>query len=335
MIRRRRADSYGTEQDSALRKALTAAAESVEPAEDGLDKIRSKIMAGQAAQRVRWRFGMPAVGEPWWRSLLPPRGWLPAVGAAVMDRFRPDPNRAGWFGWLRPAAAVGTGLFVATAASWAVAALPAAISPSSTTGGPVATPGATKTHHPSKPGTPGFTSSGSGSVGPSGQNGGSGGGPGPTTTPSCSPPASPSATPTGTPSNGTPSGSPTSTDTSTPSDTPTDPGSTTPAAVGSSTSSPTPGSAPTPGSEPTPGNEAMAPVSAVSPEATGKTLLSGNGAASRWPRTEAVRATIVDDPTASPPPDPGDTPLPTASPTVGGPVPTQTPEPTVPPVPCP
>src|SRR6185437_13651057 len=305
MIRRRPADSYGAEQDSALRKALTTAAESIEPADDGLDRIRSKILAGQAAQRVRWRFGMPAAGQPWWRSLLPPRGWLPAVGAAVVDRFRPDPNRAGWFGWLRPAAAVGTGLFVATAASWAVAALPAAISPSSTTGGPVTSPSATKSHHPRKPSTPGFTT-GSGSVGPSGQNGGKpgGGGAGPTVTPSCSPSGTPSATPTGTPStSGTPSSSPTPTDTSTPTDTPTDSGSTTPAAAGSSTSSPTPGSAPTsgtgtgaqptPGSEPTPGTEAMAPVSAASPEATGKSLLSGDDAASGRPRTEAVRATIV------------------------------------------
>src|SRR5712691_10202957 len=211
MIRRRHIDSYGAEQDRALRNALMAAAESVEPAGDGLSRIRSKIAEGQAAQRVRWRFGIRAPGEPWWRSLLPPRGWLPAIGAAVADRFRPDPNRAGWFGWLRPAAAIGTGLFVATAASWAVAALPAALSPSSTTGGPVASPGPTRTkQHHSKSNSPGFTQPGSGSVNPTGQNGGKGGGTAQPTTPSCPPSGSPSTTPSGTPSTVTPTDTPTS-----------------------------------------------------------------------------------------------------------------------------
>ena len=202
MIRRRptsRSGFVSAEQDRALRTALFAAAESVEPGDDGLARIRAKIVDGQTGQ-ARWRCGVRAAGEPWWRSLLPPRGWLPAVVAAVADRFRPDPNRAGWFGWLRPAAAVGTGLFVVTAASFAVAALPAAISPSVGTGGSVKLPLPTKTHHPTKPGSPGLTS-GSGSAGPSGQSGGkSGGGPQPTGTPSCSPSGSLSASPTGTPS---------------------------------------------------------------------------------------------------------------------------------------
>ena len=139
MIRRRptsRSGFVSAEQDRALRTALFAAAESVEPGDDGLARIRAKIVEGQTGQ-ARWRFGVRAAGEPWWRSLLPPRGWLPAVIAAVADRFRPDPNRAGWFGWLRPAAAVGTGLFVVTAASWAVAAFPAVIAPGGGTGGSV------------------------------------------------------------------------------------------------------------------------------------------------------------------------------------------------------
>jgi hypothetical protein len=350
MIRRRHTDSYGADADRALRSALTMAAESVEPADNGLDLIRSKIAADQAAHQVRWRFGVQGPGEPWWRSLLPPRGWFPAIGAAVAERFRPDPNRAGWFGWLRPAAAVGTGLFVATAASWAVAALPAVISPSSSTGGNVIPPGHTKTHHPTKPGTPGYPTPGNGSVGPSGQNGGQPGGapPPPGTAPSCSPSGTPSATPTGTPSTGgTPSETPPPTDGGTP--TPTDGGSTAPAPGDSGTSSPTAGSAPTtgsttdngsqptPGSAPTPGNQAIAPVSATSPDATGKALISrSKSRAGGWqPQVEVAAATLVDATTVSPSPVPLDTPLPTASPTLGGPIPTQTPTPTVPPTPCP
>ncbi|HEY3903404.1 MAG TPA: hypothetical protein VGM14_05850 [Streptosporangiaceae bacterium] len=347
MIRRRRSSGprlVSAEQDNALRTALFAAAESVEPGDDGLARIRAKIVAGQT-KRAQWRFGGRAAGEPWWRSLLPPRGWLPAVVAAVADRFRPDPNRAGWFGWLRPAAAVSTGLFVVTAASWAVAALPAAIAPNGGTGGSVKPPAPTRTQHPKKSHSPGFTPSGSGSAGPSGQPGGKGGGGGapPTGTPSCSPPGSPSTAPSGTPSTtGTPSLSASPTPT-----TPTGTDSTSPAPDESSTSSPTPGSAPSSGSgsqpsQPTPGSAAMAPASAASPEATGKVLISrgrGRGWSSsesgRQFRAEVVRATLVGGTTVSPSPNPLGTPVPTASPTVGGPEPTPTINPTVPPVPCP
>src|SRR5579863_8602578 len=203
-------------QDTALRAALFAAAESVEPADDGLARIRAKISESQTGP-ARRRFGRRVAGEPWWRSLLPPRGWLPAVAATVAERFRPDPNRAGWFGWLRPVAAVGTGLFVVTAAAVAVAALPAALGPSSATGRSVR-PVHTKTHNPKHHRSPAFTSSGSGSTGPSGQSGGSPtGSPQPTGTPTCSPSGSPSTSPSGSPSpSGSSSGgSPTPTDTST------------------------------------------------------------------------------------------------------------------------
>ena len=338
-VRRRHADPYTAEQDSALRQALVTAAESVSPADDGLDQIRRKIASSQsAAHRLHWNFGVRAAGEPWWRSLLPPRGWLPAVTAAVIERFRPDPNRAGWFGWLRPAAAVGTGLFVVTAASLAVAGLPAVLKPNNTTGGPVVPPSATKTHHPkTETDSTGLTpsNSGSGSSSTPGQNGGTSSQP--QATPSCTPTGVPSATPTGTPSTITPTTTPT-----TPTITPTDTSSSPADGGSSSTSSPTAGSAPTTapgtgpqpstGAAPTPGAAALAPLPAVSPKATGKALFSP--AARGQYREEVVRATLVDGRTASPSPNPADTPLPTASPTVGGPVPTQTPVPTVPPAPC-
>lgn len=314
MIWRRHSGSYSTGQDSALRAALFAAAESVEPADDGLARIRSKITEGQAG-KSHWHFGVRAPGESWWRSLLPPQGWLPAVAAAVVNRFRPDPNKAGWFGWMRPAAAVGTGLFVVTAASWAVAALPAAISPSNGTTGSVKPSAPTKTHHPKHSGSPGFTSSGSGSTGPSGQSGGKqgGGGPAPSGTASCSPSGSQSATPSGSPStSGTPTdgGSPSPSDSSTtPTGTPSSSDSTTPASQGSSSSSPSPGAAPSSG-------------------ASGSTT---DPASVRQFGVEAVRATLVGGTTPSASP----TPAPAGSPTVGGPQPTPTSVPTsVPPNPC-
>ena len=44
-----------------------------------------------------------------------------------MDRFRPDQGLSGWVAWLRPAAAVATGLLVVVGASLAIAALPPAL----------------------------------------------------------------------------------------------------------------------------------------------------------------------------------------------------------------
>src|SRR5215469_10513319 len=99
-MRRRRADPRQHQFDNSLRNALMQAAESVEPGQDGLDKIRTKIEARQSARRrASWR-----------RALFPPSGWLPSIVTAVVERFRRDPDRAGWLGLLRPAAAVTTGV---------------------------------------------------------------------------------------------------------------------------------------------------------------------------------------------------------------------------------
>ena len=116
--------------DDALRDALRLA-DSIEPASDGLDQIRTQIVAHQARRGFRWDF-LPWIGGirlGRWRSFRLSGGWLITALRAVIERFRPDPSRTGWFGWLRPAAAVATGLFVVAGASWAVAALPD-ISPS-------------------------------------------------------------------------------------------------------------------------------------------------------------------------------------------------------------
>jgi hypothetical protein len=120
--RRRDPRQAGLEQ--ALRKALRLAVEAVDPGADGLDKIRAKIAARHVPAGA-------AGGSPRWRFLTPAGRRLRYAFGAVAERFRPEPGRAGWIGWLRPAAAVTTGAFVMAAAGWAVAALPRALGPAS------------------------------------------------------------------------------------------------------------------------------------------------------------------------------------------------------------
>src|SRR5271166_4755982 len=105
----RRPDPRQANLDGVLRHALRLAADSVEPAAGGLDRIRSKIAARQSARARGWSIAVGAAGGAArgsrWR--LNPAGlWLASAFAAVAERFRPDPNRAGWIGWLRPLAAV-------------------------------------------------------------------------------------------------------------------------------------------------------------------------------------------------------------------------------------
>src|ERR1700722_6284666 len=166
----RRPDPIAPELNVALRAALRLAADSIEPTNDGLDKIQTKIVARKTARASRWRARPARVGgadESWWRSLRPSidwlliRAWLAGALGAVIERFRPDPGRIGWLGWLRPIAAVGTGLFVVAGASWAVAALPSAINPNSSTRSVHATASSTpRQHHrtdaASHPGDPGY-----------------------------------------------------------------------------------------------------------------------------------------------------------------------------------
>lgn len=289
---RRSADPRLYEFDSALRSALHMAVDSVEPGAEGLDQIRAKIAAKQSARRrLGWRSATPGADGSWWRSFLPPRGWLPAVVGAVVERFRPDPNRAGWFGWLRPAAAVTTGLFVVTAASWAVAALPSAINPSgsSTT---VSTSSPTHHRHHTSISVPYSSNQGLGTQ--SGR-----GGTRPSSTPSCTTPGgSQGGTTSGGPSQTTsPSVSPsTSTSTSSTSSAQTTPPSS-PSIGGAS-----PASSAGFGADPAPSS---------SPEATGKALLvAGPDIASAEPGAD--------------PSVPTETPAPTGSPTVGSGSPTPT-----------
>jgi hypothetical protein len=127
----RRPDNHDRNLEDVLRRALRAAADSIEPGSDGIDQIRAKISARQDARRFSWhsraRHAMSTGHRG--RGLVPAGTWLAAALRSLADRFRPEPGRSGWLGWMRPVAALATGLLVMAAASWAVAALPAAISP--------------------------------------------------------------------------------------------------------------------------------------------------------------------------------------------------------------
>jgi hypothetical protein len=193
----RRLDPRAGELEGALRRALLAAAESIEPRADGLDRIRVKVAAGR--HRVPHRSYLTVfarVGRTPLRLLATAMAGLWSILDLVVERFRPNPDGPGRYGWLRPAAALATGLFVVVAGSWAVTDLPQVIAPTANSGGGPATIGV---------GTPRATStaspSGRGAVGP---------GPGrrsrPVSSPSCSsrgvashaPTSSPSSTPSST-----------------------------------------------------------------------------------------------------------------------------------------
>lgn len=135
-------DSWPWQRDleDVLRRELRMVAESVRPGADGLDRIRSRIrgqrsapfgwtMAGSAESAVPGRLSM--------RDLLPFHRAVQAFLYTGVHRFGPSDHRMTWHRWLRPMAALATGVFVVLAGSWAVTALPQIIasSGSSPTGG--------------------------------------------------------------------------------------------------------------------------------------------------------------------------------------------------------
>ena len=91
--------------EDVLRRALRTAADSVEPAADGLDRIRFRICARRPVPSG-WNMAElagPAVpGNPVLRNLLPVSIAARAAFHAVVQRFRPGPNGIGWYRWLRP-----------------------------------------------------------------------------------------------------------------------------------------------------------------------------------------------------------------------------------------
>jgi hypothetical protein len=120
--------------DDMLRRALHAAADSVEPSADGLERIRARLKPQPLlsfASAVAWYSEAAARITAWVAPVL--RSVLDAFWS-VMDRFRPAERAPGEdgprFGWLRPMAAMGTAIFVVAAGAFAIMTLPKAISSS-------------------------------------------------------------------------------------------------------------------------------------------------------------------------------------------------------------
>jgi hypothetical protein len=228
----RRPDPSQAGLEQALKHALRLAVDSVEPGADGLDRIRAKIVARRRVVRTRWRRtylgGLVAALSILWRFGEPAVIWLRYWTGAVAERFRPELGRVGWLGWLRPAAAVATGLLVVTGASWAIAALPQMILNADSSHG-YTTIGSSSAHSSANHGS--LAGGGSGSTGPGHSSPRQ-------ASPTC--PAS-STAPSGSASSSPPYSSsplPISSSPSTSSSSPTPPASTTPTGSGSPTISP-------------------------------------------------------------------------------------------------
>jgi hypothetical protein len=243
--------------EAALRRALHAAADQIEPSEDGLERIQARLhhprpfpVAWAEALRVQLSLRMP-------EALASAAAYAAHELRVISERFMPDPGDGGaarsgrlQLGWLRPLAAMGTAVFIVAAVVYMAIKVPQVISPTGNAASAVhtgrgASPRTGQTHGSSqtlgngKSGTPGPSHHPSGSP----------------NTQSCSPASylptlnpSPTGTPpvlTTPPQSPSPSSSPTTTasPTPTPTPTPTDSSSTTPSGAGST---PTSGSVGTP-----------------------------------------------------------------------------------------
>ncbi|MDA8319744.1 MAG: hypothetical protein M0030_08040 [Actinomycetota bacterium] len=130
--------------EDALRRALRAAADSVEPAAGGLDRIRAKIAVRRMSRSVGWAMAdlpsgpLHAARHRTARIADWARGMLRDLG----DRLGPLGGAArGGLGWLRPAAALATGLAVVAVASWMVTALPQTVTTTNNSAGVSNSPG--------------------------------------------------------------------------------------------------------------------------------------------------------------------------------------------------
>lgn len=126
---------FSADHEDVLRRELRAAADSVEPSGDGLERIRERIgmrpalsFASIAAWYSAMALRVAAVAEVAFVAVAD-------VFWAVVDRFRPvaaGPGHArSRLGWLRPVAAMGTAIFVVAAGAFAILTLPHAMSSSS------------------------------------------------------------------------------------------------------------------------------------------------------------------------------------------------------------
>src|SRR5450755_3996383 len=114
--------------DEILRRALHSAADLVEPSADGLERIRARLTTPRPAFLAWVIVGYSEAVRPVLGGLQPLVAWLQAALGPVIERFRParpdvaHPQRR--YAWLRPAAAMGTAVFVVAMGAFALTALP-------------------------------------------------------------------------------------------------------------------------------------------------------------------------------------------------------------------
>jgi hypothetical protein len=196
----RRPDPGQAVLEHTLRRALRLAADSIEPAGDGLERIRGKIAAGPpppmmatgwAARRARYLSGLLAVlmTVAWYLEPIGKRLWY--AFAELADRFRPDAEDTRKVRWLRPAGALTAAFVVVAGLSFAITTVPPALIEAT---GKTSTP-----HADNRSGGGGPSSGNSGSPNGSGTQSSQGPNSSPNSSTSCS---------TGPSSSGTPSPSP-------------------------------------------------------------------------------------------------------------------------------
>jgi hypothetical protein len=246
--------------DDILRRALHAAAESVEPSADGLERIRERLGYSPllSFSSIAGWFSVAAVRFAGWA--VPAFGTACEIFWALIDRFRPLDAAPGHakpgLRWLRPITATALALFVVAGGAFAAKVIPSAINaaqagnsgPGRGGGGSGGAAGTGAVHGSSPfqatPGSPGYT----GTPSPTGS------------VASRCHLASGSASPSISPSSGAPSSSP-------PTSTSTSPGPTSTTPVPTSTS-PSPTTSDTSPSEPSSGATGTPGAATSSPDST-------------------------------------------------------------------
>lgn len=261
--------------DDILRRALHAAAESVEPSADGLERIRERLGYPPllSFSSIAGWYSVAAVRFTGW--VVPALGTACEIFWALIDRFRPLDNPPGHakpgLRWLRPLTATGLTIFVVAAGAFAALAIPhITASPASNAGGTTQNGGtgggpgrgavrSSSALH-SHSGSPGYSSGTS---------------PSPTAATKCHLSVSPTSS--ATPSPGTSNSSvPTSTSTTpTPTPSSTSPSPSTSTSPSPSTSDTSP-SQPSSGTTGTPGAQASSAATSASPGASSSSPGSAN-----------------------------------------------------------
>ncbi len=288
--------------DDALSRALHSAVDAVQPAADGLERIRARLGTPRPLP-VAWATHAPRAAA---RLAAGRLDWLleairPVLGPLlpVLARLRPAQPDLGRvqrrYGWLRPAAAMATIVAVVAMGALALKELPQAISPNSYTH--TLGPG----HHGGHPGGPAVTGSGS-QLSPGATSSGSASGRSHgTASPSCPPSASAPASPTPSPSTSV-SPSPTTSPTVSPTPTP------------SSSVSPSPTPTPTPSdaTSPAPSSDSAPATSPAAAEDAAAAAPAGQagpapampGSSGKVPSVTALSASSCPSPADPPVPPP-------------------------------